>query len=1282
MLDGKYGFYDAVDYTNSRLKKGEKHAVVKTYMAHHQGLIMVSINNSINQNILQKRFNRNPEIESVNILLQEKMPVEMIITKEKKEKVSKTKLAADGVYIEKTINHPDKQYKNVTVISNENYKITINDFGEGMSEYKGKLVSNYKPTSELKNGIFFYIRNVKTKKIIKLEEADKVIFAPDKVKFIGRDANIEFEVTVTLDPNNSLEIRRVKIENYSQNDEILEVICEFEPCLLEHMSEYSHPAFNKLFLQFEQENENIIVRRKSRDLLENLYLATTLYVESAEMTHFEYEIDSEKYYGRENYGIPKILKNQRPFSNSVSQVTGPMIAMKRTVKVVSQSEATVNLLLSVSEEKDRALEILGKAKSEEEIVKILNVARARAEEQNKFLQIKGNKLELYQEFLNYILQLDGTACQEDNAVYAMDSFWKYGISGDLPIVILKIAKFEETYVLEDIIKAFEYYRIKNVSMDLVILNYEKNVYERFVEDNINYAISERQLGYLKNTSGGIFVINQKDISSDDLSAMFCRARVVIDAKNGDLTAFLKEKKEKKDQLGTEKVVKKQLILEPEELLPVKKQELLFDNEFGGFISNSKEYWIYKNKENKPPAVWANVLANQFFGSIVTDSFGGFTWYKNSKLNRLTAWNNNTVMDFPSEIYYLKDKNNEKTWTLNTSIQPNDNYYYIKHGFGYTTFENSCDNLIQTVDVFVPNEQNVKVMNFRIKNIINETRKIKVLAYFKPVLGEDEYLTNGSIKVSKKANVILAQNLFAEENFKDKIMYVTSSEPILSFTGDKSNFFGRGDFSDPDALYKSLDNTSGLGKNSCIGIEIELEIGKLEDKKFTILIGEEDKIEKVCEIADLYQMQENVEKSLIETRGKWNNIVNVVNVKTPSESINLMMNGWLVYQTITSRIFARSGYYQSGGAFGFRDQLQDCFGLKFVDSSFLYEQIINCSRHQFIEGDVLHWWHTETKKGIRTRFSDDLLWLVYGVLEYVEFTNKEEIFDEQTHYIKGDLLKENEFEKYDIFYESDVCESIFDHCVRAIEKVISKGIDPFPKIGIGDWNDGFSNLGSQGRGQSIWLGFFLYDILNRFIPYCEKRNRTDLSQKYTELKETLKRNLNTKAWDGRWYKRAINDDGIEIGSMNSRECRIDSIAQSWSVISDAGDNDKKFISMSEAENYLVDRENKIIKLFDPAFENSDFNPGYIKAYPVGIRENGGQYTHASVWMIMAEAILGFGDKAVEFAEMINPIEHSRTKEEAKRFKLEPYVMEADIYTSPDMLRTWWLELVYRFKQLVF
>ena len=699
---------------------------------------------------------------------------------------------------------------------------------------------------------------------------------------------------------------------------------------------------------------------------------------------------------------------------------------------------------------------------------------------------------------------------------------------------------------------------------------------------------------------------------------------------------------------------------------MKKEKLLFDNSYGGFSEDGKEYKIYKIQENVLPSVWCNVLANNFFGTVVTDNLGGYTWNKNSRLNRLTAWNNDRVLDIPSEIFYIKDEESKNVWTLNSGVIPNKNYYYVTHGFGYTKFLNTNNNLRQELEIFVPNEESLKIMDFRIKNLVNEDRTVKLVVYIKTVLGEDEYLTSGNLKLEKQENCIKIKNVFREDCFKDKTMFVSSNLKINSFTGEKDDFFGNGDILNPDGLYKNLNNSDGIGKDSCLALEFILKLSKLEDKKFNIIIGEENDEKKIFEITKKYFEEEKVNIEKEKTKAIWNDILNTIKVKTPSKELDLLMNGWLVYQTLASRILARTGYYQSGGAFGFRDQLQDCLGIKYIDSSYLKKQIINCARHQFIEGDVLHWWHNDTKKGIRTRFSDDLLWLVYSVLEYINFENDISILEEKVEYLNGEILKDGEDEKYNLYYGSNVKETVFEHCIRAIDCTLSKGIEPFPKIGVGDWNDGFSHIGAKGKGQSVWLGFFLYDILNKFITICKQKNREDLVYKYSSAKEVLKRNLNSKGWDGRWFKRAITDDGIEIGSINSEECRIDSISQSWAIISDAGENDKKFIAISEVENYLIDKENKIIKLFDPPFEKASINPGYIKSYPPGIRENGGQYTHGACWLLIAEAILGFGEKALEIAEIINPINHSKNREEAKRFKLEPYIIEADLYSNKDLL----------------
>ncbi len=693
----------------------------------------------------------------------------------------------------------------------------------------------------------------------------------------------------------------------------------------------------------------------------------------------------------------------------------------------------------------------------------------------------------------------------------------------------------------------------------------------------------------------------------------------------------------------------------------------FDNKYGGFSEDGREYVIKVNKKIKPPTVWSNVLANEKFGTVVTNNLGGFTYAKNSRLNRITAWVNSPVNDIPSEIIYLKNIDNDKMWTLNANVIPDDNDYDITYGFGYVKEHHISYGIIQDIDIFVPKDESVKINIIKLRNTIAKNKKIKLVYYLKPVLGEDETKTNGYINLEfdENKNILFAKNLYGDGLSKN--VYVSSNEKIISYTGNNLSFIGNGGLNNPKGLKeKHLKMENALGVSSCIAIELEIDLKEYEEKKVVLLLGEEDKKETIEEISRKYQIMENAEKSYRDTQNNWNEILRKVQVRTGDEEIDFMLNGWLIYQTMVCRLYARSAYYQSGGAFGFRDQLQDSLSLKYVSPELLKNQILKHARHQFEEGDVEHWWHDETKRGIRTKFTDDLLWLVYCVCEYIEFTGDYSLLEIEVPYISGNILADNEDEKYDVYEQSELKESIYKHCIRAIEKSLNFGDNGLPKIGSGDWNDGFSTVGNKGKGESVWLGFFLYNILDRFDKICEEIGKTEYLQKYESIKEKLKIVLNDKAWDGNWFKRAFMDDGEALGSNAGEECKIDSIAQSWAVISNAGDREKVYKAMESLEKYLIDRETGIIKLFDPPFEKSKLEPGYIKNYLPGTRENGGQYTHSAIWAIIAFAILGQNDKAYELYKMINPIEHSCTEEKAKKYKVEPYVIVADIYGASNLL----------------
>lgn len=1303
---GKYGIYEAIDYTSNRLKYGEKKAVVKTFMAHHQGLILLAINNLFNENIIQERFSDNPEIKAIEILLQEKMPENIIVTKEEKEKTEKLKYKDYESYTEKVYTKIDEDFNKSNVIANENYTVVMNQKGNGFSKYNNVYINRYKETDDEDQGIRFFIKNVKSKKIWSsnytnyMEKPEKYIvsFAPDNIKINRVDGNLETTTKTIIAPNTTVEIRNIEIKNNGFDEELIELTSYFEPILSSKEADISHKVFNNLFLRFDidEETDSLLIERKEREYnSNNLFLGINLYTENDTIGELEYEIDKEKFMGRGNFGFPTMVESSKTLSKELGLVTDPCVAIKKTFKIRPTEKIEVSLIISIGYNKKDVLDKIVKYRNNENIKKTIELTKAKAIEEARYLDLKGTEIENIQNIMSLLINNNPYRSiyldKYVNRVYSQEELWKFGISGDFPILMLKITDINDAYVIEDILKTYEYLKIKNINIELVILNKERYSYDKYLSEVIENEILNRHLGYMKNVRGGIFVINYYDLSLEDKELLEYRANLIFDAHLGDIKLqieqFEEEYKAQKKNIGEYTNITNHF---EEELIQGNGLDkidsldnLKYYNNYGAFSKDGKEYIIRVNNNHKLPTTWSHIIANEKFGSVITEGMGGYTWSENSRLNRISAWNNNPNLDIPSEIIYLKDLDSGKTWSLGSRPKPDKNDYYIIYGFGYAKYFHTSQGIIQNLEVFVPRDDSIKVNILNLKNTTQNKKRLKLYYYVKPVLGEDEIKSNSNIYVKKENEIVYAKNLYTND-FKEKVAYISTSEKIDSYTGNKDFFIGSGTIANPNALNKiTLDNESGLGMNNCIAFEIEIELNPFENKELSICLGEENNKLDMKNIAYKYANISNCKQELNNIKKYWYELNNRLQIKTPMESINILLNGWLVYQIISSRLFGKTGYYQSGGAIGFRDQLQDTIGLEFLDKEIMKRQIINQSSHQFIEGDVEHWWHDETGKGIRTRFSDDLLWLVYVVNEYIKFSGDYEILEIETPYLEGKELDKNIMERYDLYKASDKVGTIYEHCVKAIDRSLSFGENGLPKIGSGDWNDGFSNVGCKGRGESVWLGFFLYRILERFSiilnnlrhKYTDYEiiNKVDTLEnieakiiKYEEVMKNLKKSLNKNGWDGRWYKRAFTDDGETLGSIENEECRIDSIAQSWSVISNAGDNDKKYISMESLENHLVDKENGIIKLLDPPFEKGKLKPGYIKSYLPGVRENGGQYTHAAIWAIIAETMLGFGDNAVEFFRMINPIEHSRTKETAQKYKVEPYVVAADVYGSGNLV----------------
>jgi len=1233
-MRAKYGFYDSLDFTRERINSRKKYEPVKTYMAHHQGLILNSINNILNKEILRKRFMKNPEINSVKILLNERMPDSVVLSKEKRNKVNKGKYIS--IYDDKEIVYANKEnYNRYNAISSDEYTNVIDYKGHGYSKYKDIQINRFRNRIDCHEGIGVYFKNTKTKRIWSSFESDKVIFTQGKEEFIKEEENIKTKVKVFLTPEEPAEIRQIEIKNEGILTNTIETYMYIEPLLSRLQDDIAHPCYNNMFLKFKylKDENTVICSRKIKD--KEIFLGVK--VIKKDENEIEVELDKEKFIGR-NSIIPKAILESNNFSNEEIETVEPIIAFKTKVDIGPQEEEKINFIIQVSENQEELLSTLREMNSEK-IETISELAKAKSEEEIKFLEINGEQIENNQKLLGHLIEKD--IPKTINTCFNIENVWKFGISGDNPIILLEIKNIEELYVLEELLNTIEFFNVKKIKIDLCILNNEKMSYETFVKDEINEVIKNHRLEYLRDNQ--IFVLNKNELTETDIEIIRTIADIKLYGNIGGIKNNLDEIEQTPFKNDKNEYIKQKASEE------IEKEIVEFDNGIGGFTQD--EYVMNINKDQIPPRAWSNIIANEKFGTITTENSGGYTWQENSRLNRITTWENDAIQDFKSEEIIIKDIDQKQYWNLGSDSE--NNSYQVRYGMGYSKYLQINNNIIQENTIFVPVDGAVKINHIILKNRDRNKRRLTLYYAINTSLGEERNKNLGKIKVSKNDNIIELENI-CKTNFNKKVE-ITSSDKIKGYTNNYKDFYTEQMNPIKGINQKELKPDGNILIKNELVVEIPIELDGFERKNLNILVG--NNVIKYIENSVVDKELEKVEKY-------WKEKTEKIRIKTPSEKLNIYMNKWLIYQTITSRLNGKTGFYQSGGATGFRDQLQDSLGMKWIDEKILYDQIIEAAKHQFKEGDVLHWWHASNQTGIRTKMSDDRLWLPYSVLEYIDFTENTKILEEKVAYVTG-IEIEDEDDKYGKYEYTEEKESVYEHCIKAIEKSLDFGKNGFPKIGTGDWNDSLNKVGHKGEGESIWLGFFLYDILTRWEKILEVKDENEKIEKYREIARKLKRSLNTEAWDGNWYKRAITDDGKVIGSNKNKEGKIDSIAQSWAVISEAGENDKKYLALDSAKKYLVDEENKIIKLLTPAFKEDELDPGYIKRYPAGVRENGGQYTHSSIWLAMAFAKMGLLSEAVKYLEMINPITHTENKEKTQKYKIEPYVLAGDVYSNKYM-----------------
>lgn len=1275
-LKGYYGLYEAIDFTPQRVLSSNGYEIVKSYMAHHQGMIIVAINNYINNEIMVKRFHSHPMIMAGEFLLQERPPILSKIIKEEKEIIEPLSINRSIVSIKpRVIEEMKCIIPECSLLSNGAYTTLIDSSGCGYSKIKDVQITRWREDLTSRNyGMFFFIRNLSTDEIwsttycpyIKEPSKYKVIFSQDKAEYLRVDDDIETHSQICISPEDNCEIRKIQIFNHSKEDVEIECTSYFEIVITHFSSDVAHPAFSNLFVTTEAhiETDTLIASRRPREPKGNkVWVFHRVLGDENSNKYMEYETDRYKFIGRgKDLNNPLALFN--PLSSSTGSVLDPIMSIRKRVKISAEKSITITYITGYSEDYKNALETSRKYGDFKMVERAFEMSYLRSHMEAKYLNLKSKEVKLFEEMLGQIIYLSPNKRNYKDIISknqnGQQGLWPYGISGDLPIILVTIKNKDNIEDIKTMLKAHEYWRTKGLYVDLVILNEEEGSYFQHLMDLIKDTALSLFGRERIDTRGGIFIKNASVMPRADRILFYSAAKIIIATGTKSIASQIDLSKYTSFFNPSSKAIRPL-----EATLSLNNEEnLKFFNGYGGFNVEENEYVIKLKNSIMTPLPWSNIISNKKFGFIITETGSGYVWSDNSRENKLTPWSNDPIKDSFGEVIYIREDLTGDFWSITPGpIRQNVNYT-IRHGIGYSSYSHISHDIYQELTTFVPEKQGIKLSIIKLKNTDKEIKKLSIYYYARPVLGVSEELTNPYIisDTIDNDNILITKNPYNTE-FPERILFMGSSLATKGFTGDRNEFIGiYGNIEAPLALKKeTLSNTVGIGLNPCLLIKNTIEIHPEEEMEFILMLGEERSKEEVLETVEKYRILDNTINEFNRVKNSWRSIIDTLKVKTPDASMNLMLNSWLLYQNLSCRIWGRSAFYQSGGAFGFRDQLQDVLGILHILPETAKKQILLHSSHQFIEGDVLHWWHSGLReRGIRTKFSDDLLWLPYATSLYIEKTGDTSILLEVRNYLEDAPLSEKEDERYGVPEISKYSSNLYEHCKRAIDKSLKFGEHLIPLMGSGDWNDGMNTVGNKGKGESVWLGWFLYSTLIKFLPLCKIMKDDEAYERYSSFSKQILEGIEKNAWDGEWYIRAYSDNGTPLGSSKNSECKIDSLAQSWAIISHGGDKKRSEKAMESLDKYLVKRDNSMILLFTPPFDSGELQPGYIKGYVPGVRENGGQYTHAAIWVVYAYALMGDGNKAVELFNMLNPINHSRTPLEAKKYKAEPYVMAADVY----------------------
>ncbi|WP_319560695.1 GH36-type glycosyl hydrolase domain-containing protein [Marispirochaeta sp.] len=1272
----EYGFFDAIDFSRQRTRDGKRGVLVRTYMSHHIGMGFLSLSNFLHHGAVRYDFHRDPRVRAFEPLLHESIPTLSPRYMTARGQIpGVTYRTGEITPSVSSFDSPNTDTPRTQLLGNGRYSLMVTNSGGGYSQWKGIEITRWRSDPSLDSGgVLCYLHETDRDLLWSntfhpaggKTETYNASFALDRAVIRRIDDGIETMTEIAVSPEDDVEIRRLTLINQSHRIRRLELTSYIELSLAPHGADLQHPAFNKLFIQTEAiagRQALIAWRRQRRDDEQDLFVAHRFSSERPDEAAdaFRFETDRRTFIGRGKTLVNPDGVFLEPGGRE-GYVLDPIFSLRRTVVLKPGERRQVSLILGAAESRERILALMDKYEDLHAIDRAMDFSWASAQLELRSLRIQSDEALRFQQIASYLLFPNSRLRPQEKRLQenrkGQAGLWPYGISGDVPIILVSIADIRDVGLVDQILRAQAYWRIHGFITDLVILNEETEGYEHPLRSHLEALTRVRP--------SRVFLLQQDQLPLEDLSLLMAAARVVLVAARGALS----------QQIGfvaelpplAQLSVKKRQDTDPSAPLPF--MELHYFNSLGGFTDGGREYVIYLGSDSSTPAPWVNVMANPGFGTLISETGAGFTWFGNSQRNRLTAWSNDPVTDPAPEVIYIRDEESGDLWSPTASPIRENQAYRARHGAGYSVFEHNSHGIEQELTLFVPvNEKGgdpVKLQRLKLTNSTPRTRILSVTHYLEWTLGENRESSLMHIATSwdKELHALTARNRYHPE-YGDRVSFTSLTPPAVSYTGDRAHFIGRNrTISRPAAMERiSLSSRTGSALDPCSALQTVLELAPGETAEVICLTGQAESSKRARELILLYRGAGAFESALDETKVWWDGILGSIEVETPEYSTNFLINRWLLYQSLSCRMWGRSASYQSGGAFGFRDQLQDAMAFVYTRPEIAREQILLAASRQFLEGDVQHWWHPPGGAGIRSRISDDLLWLPHVTAHYVRTTGDSGILEENVPFLKAPLLEADQHELFSIPETSSDHASLFEHCLRAVERGLTSGPHGLPLIGTGDWNDGMNLVGAEGKGESVWLGWFLADVLKGMEMLAEIRGDSQLQGDLSKKRAVLVQSIEEAAWDGNWYLRAFFDDGSPIGSSENTEARIDSLPQSWARLSGAGDEERTAKALESAWQRLVRAEDALVLLFEPPFDRIQPSPGYIKGYPPGVRENGGQYTHASVWLAMAFARGGDGDKAAEILRLLNPIEQTGNPAALQRYRVEPYVVAADVYRLP-------------------